>query len=257
MSEENDKHEDGSDFAEAAGPGGAQLLHLADFGQARPARIMADLHHYWQGLRRGRAMPTRADVEPQGIGRALDHAFILDRVAPGAARFRLAGRQLIDLMGMEVRGMPICALVNPAFRGRFSDVLETVFRAPQIARFHLTAAADYARPALTARMLILPLRSDLGDVTRALGCLIAEGEPGATPRRFDIQQDEVLPLFEGGEVMAPSPSASAPLLQQGLAEKPARFKPAPAKRNPAPPEIPQTPDQRRALFRIVSDNGAA
>ncbi|WP_244936010.1 PAS domain-containing protein [Paracoccus siganidrum] len=244
----------------------AQLLRMADYGRNQPARIVQDLRCYWQSLRRGHAVPARADVEPHGIGRALDHAFILERIAPGAARFRLAGRHLIDLMGMEVRGMPICAVLSPSSRGRFSDVLETVFRAPQLAEFRLLARADYARPELTGRMLIMPLRSDLGDVTRALGCLVSEGEPGAAPRRFDVEADEVLPLFEGGTVMTPSPSLSVPRLRQGFGERPARFERDPCREAapgkpftpvPTPADIPQTPAERRAAFRVITDNGAA
>lgn len=46
-------------------------------------------------------------------------------------------------------------------------------------------------------MLLLPLRSDLGDVTRALGCLIAEGEIGQGPRRFDLMEDLHFPVIPG------------------------------------------------------------
>ena len=86
--------------------GGVVEFYVA--GGPDPVRILADLRSYWDSLRKGRAVPDRADVEPKGIRRALDYAFILERIAPGAARFRLAGRHLVDLMGMEVRGMPVC-----------------------------------------------------------------------------------------------------------------------------------------------------
>lgn len=185
-----------------------QIVHLADFNPTQPARIMADMRAYWDSLRQGRAVPARSDIQPQGIRRALDYAFILERIAPGAARFRLAGQHLIDLMGMEVRGMAFCSLANSSSRGRLSDVLESVFRAPQLAQMTLHAKAEYARPELSARMLLLPLSSDLGDVTRALGCIIAEGQIGVAPRRFDLTQDEVLPIIEGGKTMTPSASDS-------------------------------------------------
>lgn len=248
--------EPGEDDAPGQQPDGAQLLRLTDYGGIGMARILTDLRDYWQSLRRGRAVPARADVEPHGISRALDHAFVLERIAPGAARFRLAGRHLIDLMGMEVRGMPICTMLNPSSRGRFSDVLETVFRAPQIAEFRLRAQADYARPELVGRMLVLPLRSDLGDVTRALGCLISEGDPGAAPRRFDIVGEDLQPLFDGGGIMAPSATLSRPPATAGFAEEPGRFDfrhatRAPRKPVPPPRDIPQTPAERRAMFRLI------
>lgn len=237
---------------------GAQLLRLADFECPRPERILSEVRAYWESIRRGRAVPARADVQPHGIHRALDYAFILERVAPGAARFRLAGQHLIDLMGMEVRGMPICAVLNPSSRGRFSDVLETVFRAPQGAELTLFAKGEYARPEVNGRMLIMPLRSDLGDVTRALGCLVSEGNIGTAPRRFDLAAERMLPLLEGGEVMEPSPSA--PVLARGFAERGKDFdrKGAPPKQPlPAPVDIPQTPAERRAMFRVIPDDNGA
>lgn len=220
---------------------GGQVLHLADFNPMLPSRILQDVRAYWDGLRRGRAVPARSDIEPQGIRRALDHAFILERIGPGAARFRLAGQQLIDLMGMEVRGMAFCSLANTTSRGRLSDVLESVFRAPQLAQLTLHAKADYARPELNARMLLLPLTSDLGDVTRALGCLVVEGQVGVAPRRFDLTADEVIPLIAGGKTLEPSPSGFSQDLRSGPQAGPARS-PKPA----------TTPEARRAGFRVIA-----
>ncbi|MTH63802.1 PAS domain-containing protein [Paracoccus shanxieyensis] len=246
-------------------PDTGKLLHLADYETVQPSRIVGELRGYWEGLRQGRAIPARADVEPRGIRRALDYAFILERIAPGAARFRLAGRHLIDLMGMEVRGMPICSFLNTSSRGRLSDVLESVFRGPQIAEITLESEAGYGRPALSGQMLLLPLRSDLGDVTRALGCLVTEGEIGQGPRRFDLLTDEVLPVIPGAKVLKPSASASgfaeAPKRWRGKAEVEPAEAPTPSTRRPAtqapgaqapiPPDN-DTPDERRARFRIVA-----
>lgn len=223
-----------------------QILQLADFNPAQPARILADMRSYWDSLRRGRAVPARSDIQPQGIHRALDYAFILERIAPGAARFRLAGQHLIDLMGMEVRGMAFCALANPTSRGRWSDVLESVFRGPQLAQMTLHAKAEYARPELTARLLLLPLTSDLGDVTRALGCIIAEGQVGIAPRRFDLVSDEVMPIVEGGKTLEPSASDFG---RDRRGTAPARLVEAPAER---PAKRPDSAEARRAKFRVIT-----
>lgn len=222
---------------------GCDVLHLADFDLARPARIFAEMRSYWQSLRNGRAIPSRNQVDPKGIRRALDYAFILERIAPGAARFRLAGRHLIDLMGMEVRGMPLAAFMNPTSRGRMSDVLESVFQGPQIAEFQVNSEAGYGRPELKGRMLLLPLRSDLGDVTRIMGALIAEGETGIAPRRFDIASEVIEPVIPGAKVMEPTPS--------GFAESPPLWLAPRSDHVERPPLPPETPDERRARFRIV------
>ena len=237
--------------------GKGTLLHLADYEAVQAERIIGELRGYWEGLRHGRAIPARADVEPRGIRRALDYAFILERIAPGAARFRLAGRHLIDLMGMEVRGMPICSFMNTSSRGRLSDVLESVFRGPQIAEVALDSPASYGRPGLLGHMIFLPLRSDLGDVTRVLGCLVAEGEIGQGPRRFDLVSDKVFPVIPGAKIIEPSASAA------GFAEPPGRWrataaaKASEAAKNNPPPATPaaeehSSPEERRARFRVVS-----
>lgn len=155
--------------------------------------------------------------------------------------------------------MPLCSFLNPSSRGRLSDVLETVFRTPQLAELSLHAPGEYARPELRGRMLLMPLRSDLGDVTRALGCLISEGDIGSGPRRFDLKSDQVMPVFDGAEAIEPSPRA--------FAEKPADWQGKPRQRKPVKPDRPvaptpppavritpenQTPEERRAGFRIVA-----
>jgi hypothetical protein len=236
------------DETDAAGAvrGKGKLLRLADYEPVQIERIIGELRGYWEGLRQTRAIPSRGDVDPRGIRRALDYAFILERIAPGAARFRLAGRHLIDLMGMEVRGMPICSFLNTSSRGRLSDVLESVFRGPQIAELCLDSPATYGRPAMTGRMLILPLRSDLGDVTRALGCLICEGEIGEGPRRFDLASDQVFPVIPGAKILEPSPSRS------GFEEAPLPWKAKPVVAAPPPLSEHASPEERRARFRLIN-----
>ncbi|MFD1796010.1 PAS domain-containing protein [Paracoccus aurantiacus] len=237
------------DFDQCDPPGadiaaiGGDVVQFALAAGTDPARVVATMRSYWQSLRNGRAVPDRADVEPKGIRTALDYAFILERIAPGAARFRLAGRHLVDLMGMEVRGMPVCSLFNPSSRGRLSDVLETVFKGPQIADLSLRSDAAYGRPALEGRMLFLPLKSDLGDVTRALGCLATSGNIGRGPRRFDLVSDTVMPVISGAQPLMPGPG--------GFDEPPTPWRP-PANRiaRTAIPES-ETPEERRARFHVV------
>lgn len=245
-----DHGQDGPSGPEGGEPqvrrGRGKILRLADYEPVQAERIVGELRGYWEGLRQGRAIPARGDVDPRGIRRALDYAFILERIAPGAARFRLAGRHLIDLMGMEVRGMPLCAFLNTSSRGRLSDVLESVFRGPQIAELMLESPSSYGRPAMTGRMLLMPLRSDLGDVTRALGCMICEGELGESPRRFDLMSDLEFPVIPGAKVLEPSPSRA------GFEEQPAPWQP-PATAEPAqPPAEPTSPEERRARFRLIN-----
>ncbi|MFH5776230.1 PAS domain-containing protein [Paracoccus broussonetiae] len=250
MSQDHGPDDDRDDALSLSPEDRGRLLHIADFETSQPGRILRQMRDYWEGLRKDGTIPARADVEPRGIRGALNHAFILERIAPGTARFRLAGSHLIETMGMEVRGMPICSLLHTGSRGRFSDVLESVFCAPQIAELGLNSPASYGRPAMAGQLLLLPLRSDLGDVTRALGCFVVEGEIGQAPRRFDLTSEKLVPVQAGAKVMAPSAS----LVPVG--EISGRWRATtPRTESPAPTPLPgATPEQRRAAFRIVSDN---
>ncbi|MCX8508796.1 MAG: PAS domain-containing protein [Rhodobacteraceae bacterium] len=158
---------------------------------------MSEVRAYWEALRNGRTVPLRADIDPRGIERALEYAFILEKAAPQVARFRLSGMHLTDLMGMEVRGMPLSGLFTPAARAEIGTVTEKLFAGPQIAELSLAAETGFGRPPMEARLLMLPLRSDLGDISRALGCLIAEGHIGRAPRRFDVTHTRMTPIAAG------------------------------------------------------------
>lgn len=223
-------------------------LHVVSLSQQTAEGVCQRLRAYWDDLRQDNAVPQRSQVEPQSIRPLLDYAFILERIAPGAARFRLAGRHLVDLMGMEVRGMPLCAMTNPSSRGRLADVLESVFKAPQIAELILTSPSDYARPALSGRLLLLPLRSDLGDITRVLGCLMAEGMMGRAPRRFDLDDVTLSPVITGAKIMSPSPA------HHNYSDEERAWRPPAALSPKLPPIAPDaSPEERRARFRIIDD----
>jgi len=235
---------------------------VARLGQAGVGRrVAAQMRAYWEGLRKGREVPARADIDPRGLETSLEYAFILERVAPGMGRFRLAGMHLNDLMGMEVRGMPLTALFTPEGRKRVADATEAVFSGPAVAELVLSAEAGIGKPPMTARMLLLPMKSDMGDVTRILGCLIAEGQGiGRTPRRFLVEAAHVEPVAPCASAAAPLPKPVRPdafglgarLSTFGASQPPAMqpLRPAPA---PRAPEA-ATPEERRAMFRVVVNN---
>ncbi|WP_157937593.1 PAS domain-containing protein [Oceaniglobus roseus] len=153
------------------------------------ADCFGTLRAYWQGLCRGRIMPLRAEVDPRGIADVLDRTFLLERVAPGVARFRLAGMHVADLMGMEVRGMPVSCFMLPEARAAFAEAVEAVFEAPAEVDLWLSGPPRLVGAASVARMLLLPLRDHEGEVTRAVGCLSATGLRGTPPHRFRITAD--------------------------------------------------------------------
>ncbi|MFC3118128.1 PAS domain-containing protein [Jhaorihella thermophila] len=71
---------------------------------------------YWIALSENGTIPRRTQIDPRALENILPQTFILERIAPGLARFRLAGQHLCALAGMEVRGMPFFGLFLPRLR---------------------------------------------------------------------------------------------------------------------------------------------
>lgn len=222
--------------------------------------MLAEVRAYWEGLRDGGALPARDKIDPRGIAGALENTFLLERVAPGIGRFRIAGMQLHDLMGMDVRGMPLSALFEPAGRNRLADGLESVFTGPSVMELWLEAERGIGRPALEGRMIVLPLTSLRGETDLALGCLAMEGALGRAPRRFAIAGllSEVIERRQGErrETARDMPDRRMPILPPDL--PPVQPIPAPAKgfSEPAagfaPPSAPRPPRGKPNLRLVYS-----
>ncbi|ABG32184.1 PAS domain-containing protein [Roseobacter denitrificans] len=193
---------------------------------------LSQVEAYWEALRGTRLMPSRSEIDPRGIEQALEYAFIVERIAPGIARLRIAGSHLSDLMGMEVRGMPLTAFITPASRRQLSDTLEEVFETPATCTMMLHSEKGPGMPPLDARLTLMPLKSDLGDVSRVLGALVAVGDMGRSPRRFDVTATALRPIVTNQTppllakreprkpLPAPKPRAEVP----GFAEAKAEFR---------------------------------
>ena len=182
---------------------------------------------YWASKRDGADLPRRAEIDPRGIEPLLQYAFIAEKIAPGLARMRIAGMHLSDLMGMEVRGMPVSTFIDPADRDTLADHMVELFDRPARIELDIASEGGFGRARLAGRIVMLPLRSDLGDVSRALGCLVTQGAMGRAPRRFRITGQRVVPidLSHAPSTTTTTTTAATPVLAPvpGLAEAPAQF----------------------------------
>jgi hypothetical protein len=59
---------------------------------------------YWSLIRKGRAVPDQADIDPKSLKRLLPFVFLLDARATGQLTYRLAGTTLCERYGGELRG---------------------------------------------------------------------------------------------------------------------------------------------------------
>lgn len=216
------------------------IIAMSDYQPETGYAAIAQVEAYWEALRGDRLLPKRSEVDPRGIEQSLENAFILERISAGVARLRIAGSHLNDLMGMEVRGMPLTALFVPSARRVVATLLEDVFQTPAVSTLNLGSVAAPQRPAVAARMVLLPLKSDLGDTSRILGSMVAIGDSGVAPRRFDIVEKHIRPIAAGGSapVRRPDPAPSAPvdhLIEHGFAEEQSQF--ASEKKERRPPYL--------------------
>lgn len=224
---------------------------------------LAEVRGYWEALRGpGREVPLRSTVDPRGIAGALDCAFIAERVAPGIARFRLAGSAICDLVGMDVRGMPMLTLIDPPSRAGFGRSLEAALTGPAILDMWLEAERGIGRPALSARLVMLPLRRADGGAGLALGALALTGGTGRPPRRFAVLQERLTPVAAGaavgfravaapGEVLSAAPSRP---VQRSPARDRAAPMPAAALGGLAEAAAPFRPRAERPYLRLVKSD---
>ncbi len=188
---------------------------VVDFGASGRGTVadFAQLRGYWQALRDGLCLPRRADVDPRGLAASLHRVMIAEQIAPGLARLRLAGSAFTDLMGMEVRGMPLSALFDPVARTTLETVLADVFSGHTAATLMLKSDRGQGRPALTAQLLLLPLLDDAGTADLMIGCLSLRGATGRTPRRFhiaDVKRETLHTALHTQPDVAKSPTSFRP-----------------------------------------------
>lgn len=174
---------------------GSNVVHLEDSRIAQSFEPQSndafsacrDLHTYWQTLRGTRQMPARSEFDPRGIETALACTFVAEKVAPSVARIRVAGSVLNEALGMDVRGMPITALFDPASRDSLAEATRDAFASPAMVVLELSARRGFNRKPLRARFLLLPMSDADGNVSRLVGCLDIEGGSAKKPCRFQIK----------------------------------------------------------------------
>ncbi|MFC3675801.1 PAS domain-containing protein [Ferrovibrio xuzhouensis] len=66
---------------------------------------LLNLYDYWDGKRRGRAFPARADIDPLELGQMLPNLFLVDVLeAAPHFRYRLSGGNVDEIHGQSLTG---------------------------------------------------------------------------------------------------------------------------------------------------------
>lgn len=144
------------------------------------------IEQYWTDIKGDRLVPSRSELRPADLQSVLDRLFILERVARGQARFRVVGSTIVDRIGHDLRGMPLSALMEPRERGILKELLTSVMEEPATVRLTLDGGPGQVHGRVSGALTLLPLRSDLGDVTRIVGAMDLDGTPADPNQRLSI-----------------------------------------------------------------------
>ncbi len=219
------------------------VVAFATYQESMTDPIISDVIRYWDGLRGNRQMPERSEIDPREMSEVLSYTFILDRPRPGVIRFRLSGAHLNELMGMEVRGMPLRSFFELPDRAPLMELAEAAFTTPAMLKVDLVSDAQ-GRAALPGQLVILPLQDGAGECHRALGAFVTAGVIGLPPRRFRVERHGLTPLRPGRPLFAaPHPGVEH---QIGLQEPGTPF------------QMPDTPPvaRQRPRLRVVKGGRA-
>lgn len=141
--------------------------------EPRDPRIKA-LYAYWDGLRRGRAVPSRKDVDPMAIPALLPYIIMYD-VGPNGYTIRLVGEAVVDFVGRNGTGGPAGSMLPPQAAEVVVSVLDAVTteRAPKF-----RAGKAHWQPDKSYRdfeACFLPLSADGETVNIVLGGISVAG----------------------------------------------------------------------------------
>lgn len=184
-------------FGDAARHDGETLDHHMAF---------AHLRQHWNSLRDTRSAPPKArDLQPHILGAALPFVFLVENLGGEILRLKLGGTHLCDVMGMELRGIPLRCFFAYNERPRFAAAVEPVFTGPAELDMRLQSSYSGVEPPVLARMMLLPLEGATGAIDRAIGAFVTKGALNHRPYRFEIERTEVLPL-DARQAQATGPS---------------------------------------------------
>lgn len=169
------------------------------------------LRSHWDDICEGDLPPFRSDIAPRTMPNVLDTLFILEQLNPEDTRVRIAGLKICEMMGMEVRGQSPMSFFQDNARGRFDSILTEVLGQPKIAKLGLDTV-DKLGNKDHVDMILLPLRSDFGDISRIIGCVTVPDSGFTAPIRYYISSVDTENPFKG-----------KPTDRQGFAESAAGF----------------------------------
>ena len=168
------------------------------------------LFAYWDHIRNGRLAPRRFEIEPAKIANILRETFIAECTGLLGFRFRLAGTQICQEFGRELRGIDFLSLWSFADRDAVASLVRDVLNDGAVGHGTFLARTETGREA-SFEFTLMPLIHTGATINRLLGSITAVDRPfwlGTEP----------LTKFEVVEVRLLRPGDDADFMETGGAE---------------------------------------
>lgn len=172
---------------------------------------------YWSRLRKGRDVPDQTDIDPRAIKRMLAYTFILDAASIARPVYRLAGTQLCERFGIELKGMNFLSHWETNSGVALASLIKQSLRLKQpVCLSSVAVTSDNGMVELET--LLLPISFNGREPTRFIGLvqILSDDSPlfGRTiafQRLVGsqiVREDEPLPSFDQLPPPPPPPPTS-------------------------------------------------
>jgi hypothetical protein len=174
--------------ADAAGSPAADFLGEAD---------LRKLFDYWRGLRRGRPMPSKNDIDPLDIGWALSRIYLMDYRPEDGFTYRLAGTEVSSVFGhSNLKGLNLRDVVNPERLALIESTWMRVVEERSVVSMSGMVYYGVDRVSVGERLL-LPLADEAdGPVTGLLGMTVTKWITGEVPEEYKLAHVKAIPVSE-------------------------------------------------------------
>jgi hypothetical protein len=134
------------------------------------------LFAYWDHIRNGRIAPRRFEIEPAKIANILRETFIAECAGLMGFRFRLAGTQICQEFGRELRGLDFLSLWSFGDKDAVASLVRTVLHDGSVGHGTFLARTD-AGLETSFEFTLMPLIHTGTSINRLLGSITAIDRP--------------------------------------------------------------------------------
>jgi len=138
--------------------------------------VSRQLYSYWNAMRGERLAPKRFEIEPSQIAKILPDTFILERINPETARFRLAGTRICEAFAAEFRGVNIFDLFCLEDKITLQREFSVIARQGAVGVFEIEGGTKSARK-VRFEIVVTPLMHTREVVDRYLGSITSIDPP--------------------------------------------------------------------------------